>query len=76
MSRDWFAMVLEWVVRVRWNPHDDQDPRFSCRTVRCNKFIIVIYFTCHSKPLGLGLIFAHYMFFGVLLWLEQYDETL
>ena len=59
MSQDCSAMVLERVVHVKWNPHDVQGPKFSYRTVHCDKMIIVIHFIYHSKLLGLGWIFAH-----------------
>lgn len=39
MRCSWSAMVLVRVVHVKWQPHEYQDPRFSSKTLHCNKMI-------------------------------------
>ena len=52
MGCSWSAMVLVQVVHVRWQPHEYQDPRFSSRTLHCNKMIS--YYFHYSVNLNLS----------------------
>ena len=41
----WSTTVFGWVVRVNWHSHECQHPKFSCRTLHCDKMISVIHVT-------------------------------
>ena len=42
----WSTASFEWVVCVKWHPHEGQDTRIPSRTLHCNETINVIYITC------------------------------